>query len=426
MYQPRRLNNTAVAGFLAGGGSSGLHRSEYTVVGAAVFQVAAAEPLAEDGQTVVSAEAWSLLQRQQQRRRERGDASCGEWLGQRIGGGGGAGEHWLVTGRRLGAPPAQPAKTRPPPLQQQQRQQQEEGKDEEGGEKEEDFAALVSHTFRRMDATSSGSVSYHLFLKWWKARAAEAGESGKLSDSLLQSSREAFLRHDVDQSGGLDETELSALLQELQLQRYLERPPLPSKPSRKPRPEEEAVPSPEPAAQLITTSHLSTAQANAAAAMLGTMVPGAIRYRLGELAPPAWQLASVSEFRYVTVLFARLKGVQFGSGGGRSAAAAAAVGDGGDGGGGAGDQLRAGVRALQRCVGLIQAALHEHEGAFMRFSVDDKGSVVLGVHGLPPRSHENDPERGVLTALSICRSIDQVRASWVSDAPWASATTPRV
>ena len=61
---------------------------------------------------------------------------------------------------------------------------------------------------------------------------------------------------------------------------------------------------------------------------------------------------------------------------------------------------------MQAIVKLIQGSIVEQGGDFMRFSVDDKGAVVLGVFGLPP-SHENDPERGTLAAIDLCKRLSE-------------------
>ena len=48
-----------------------------------------------------------------------------------------------------------------------------------------------------------------------------------------------------------------------------------------------------------------------------------------------------------------------------------------------------------------QMAVYQYEGSINKFLMDDKGSTLLAVFGLPPLSHEDDATRGVLAALSI-------------------------
>jgi class 3 adenylate cyclase len=140
------------------------------------------------------------------------------------------------------------------------------------------------------------------------------------------------------------------------------------------------------------------------------VVPGAVRNRLLEFTPNT--IPNVSEFRFgnlrlptnafqrtvricrrlpqcavcgvvrhVTVLFIRLLGLDFSKG-------------------------ISELKRVQDIVQMIQRLIYTHDGNFMRFSVDDKGAGILGVFGLPP-SHEDDPERGVMCALDICRQVKE-------------------
>lgn len=49
----------------------------------------------------------------------------------------------------------------------------------------------------------------------------------------------------------------------------------------------------------------------------------------------------------------------------------------------------------------VQTAVYQFEGSVNKFLMDDKGSTLIAVFGLPPLSHEDDATRGVLAALSI-------------------------
>ncbi|MBT6178182.1 MAG: AAA family ATPase [Deltaproteobacteria bacterium] len=55
----------------------------------------------------------------------------------------------------------------------------------------------------------------------------------------------------------------------------------------------------------------------------------------------------------------------------------------------------------QKIVQDVQEVVFGFEGAINKLSIDDKGVSVLAVFGLPPHSHEADPERGVRAALEI-------------------------
>lgn len=63
---------------------------------------------------------------------------------------------------------------------------------------------------------------------------------------------------------------------------------------------------------------------------------------------------------------------------------------------------------LQRGVAAMQQQLYKYGGEVRQFLVDDKGSVLIGVFGLPPESHEDDGVRALLAALSISKELDAV------------------
>ena len=56
---------------------------------------------------------------------------------------------------------------------------------------------------------------------------------------------------------------------------------------------------------------------------------------------------------------------------------------------------------LQPAVRKIQELLQRFEGSIYQFLMDDKGLVMIGIFGLPPRAHEDDPLRGVRAAVAI-------------------------
>jgi class 3 adenylate cyclase len=133
---------------------------------------------------------------------------------------------------------------------------------------------------------------------------------------------------------------------------------------------------------------LTEAEADMVADQIKVVVPEAVHAHLTDLQPGA--IPTIAEFRSVTVLFSRLTGLDYSRG-------------------------RSELQKVQRIVRLIQETIYKHAGQLMRFSVDDKGAVVLGVFGLPP-SNQDDPERGVLAAMEYCKAItagdfDGVRAT---------------
>ena len=60
---------------------------------------------------------------------------------------------------------------------------------------------------------------------------------------------------------------------------------------------------------------------------------------------------------------------------------------------------------MDKMLKTAQHAIYKFEGSLNKFLLDDKGSTLVGVFGLAPLSHEDDPARGVLCALQICADI---------------------
>jgi hypothetical protein len=72
---------------------------------------------------------------------------------------------------------------------------------------------------------------------------------------------------------------------------------------------------------------------------------------------------------------------------------------------------RAQVDLLQvhKALFTMQSILFHYEGVVRQFLVDDKGTVFIGVFGVPPYSHEDDCVRGIQAALEISSSLDQMQ-----------------
>lgn len=104
-------------------------------------------------------------------------------------------------------------------------------------------------------------------------------------------------------------------------------------------------------------------------------IPGAIINRL-----TAGQSSWIAELRRVTVLFINLPGV---------------------------DQ-DTGLESAQDIARLIQRSVYHYEGSINKINVDDKGITIVAALGLPPFSHEDDPARGVQSALMIRRELTRL------------------
>eukprot|EP01083_Nonionella_stella_P082342 227281_1 len=53
----------------------------------------------------------------------------------------------------------------------------------------------------------------------------------------------------------------------------------------------------------------------------------------------------------------------------------------------------------------LQTTIYKYQGSLNKFLVDDKGSTVMAVFGLPPVAHKNDAERAVMAALDLRKNF---------------------
>ncbi len=104
-------------------------------------------------------------------------------------------------------------------------------------------------------------------------------------------------------------------------------------------------------------------------------VPAAVKARLG-----AGDTSWVAELRRVTVLFVNLPSVTHATS----------------------------LEEAQRLMHNLQTTLYQFEGSVNKLSVDDKGVTLIGVMGLPPLAHEDDPQRGLLAALELHATLKQL------------------
>ena len=60
---------------------------------------------------------------------------------------------------------------------------------------------------------------------------------------------------------------------------------------------------------------------------------------------------------------------------------------------------------IQSVIMAIQKSIYKYEGSLNKFLVDDKGSNVIAVFGVPPLAHYDDATRGLLSALKLLRKM---------------------
>ncbi|MCA9050583.1 MAG: AAA family ATPase, partial [Planctomycetaceae bacterium] len=91
----------------------------------------------------------------------------------------------------------------------------------------------------------------------------------------------------------------------------------------------------------------------------------------------AGQDAWLSELRRVTVLFVNLRGINH----------------------------ETPLGTAQNAARSLQEAVYRYEGSVNKFSVDEKGTTLVAVFGLPPLTHADDAARGVGAALAIQQTL---------------------
>lgn len=64
-----------------------------------------------------------------------------------------------------------------------------------------------------------------------------------------------------------------------------------------------------------------------------------------------------------------------------------------------------GLSHIQAVIETVQKSVYMHEGSLNKLLMDDKGSTLIVVFGLPPMSHQDDATRAILTAFSMSREL---------------------
>lgn len=66
------------------------------------------------------------------------------------------------------------------------------------------------------------------------------------------------------------------------------------------------------------------------------------------------------------------------------------------------------VNHIHAVLKAVQKAVYKYEGSLNKFLMDDKGSTLIAIFGLPPLAHEDDAVRGVLGAQAIITALHQL------------------
>ncbi len=63
------------------------------------------------------------------------------------------------------------------------------------------------------------------------------------------------------------------------------------------------------------------------------------------------------------------------------------------------------MTSIQAATMMVQKCMQQHSGSFLQFRCDEKGFVSICAFGLPGKTHEDDPSRGVRAALHLIESL---------------------
>ena len=72
------------------------------------------------------------------------------------------------------------------------------------------------------------------------------------------------------------------------------------------------------------------------------------------------------------------------------------------------------LQMVHEIIFTVQTAVYFYEGSINKFLMDDKGSTLIAVFGLPPLAHEDDPLRGLFCAMQICTELRKRRGLYPS------------
>lgn len=123
---------------------------------------------------------------------------------------------------------------------------------------------------------------------------------------------------------------------------------------------------------LLIKNSISVAQFEKIKPQILTYVPAALKPYI-EIGQEKW----ASELRRVTTLFISL-GIDLSDA-----------------------KTDSGLQRIQNVIKTVQRCVYMYEGSLNKLLMDDKGSTLIVVFGLPPACHQNDAVRGIQTAFLL-------------------------
>lgn len=71
-------------------------------------------------------------------------------------------------------------------------------------------------------------------------------------------------------------------------------------------------------------------------------------------------------------------------------------------------QSQEGLERIQIVIETVQKLVYSNQGSLNKFLMDDKGSTLIVLFGLPPMAHQDDPVRAVLTAHNLVKTLKKI------------------
>jgi len=67
-----------------------------------------------------------------------------------------------------------------------------------------------------------------------------------------------------------------------------------------------------------------------------------------------------------------------------------------------------GLKRIQLVIETVQKCVYKYQGSLNKLLMDDKGSTLIVIFGLPPMAHQDDPVRATLTAIDLIKDLKAI------------------
>ena len=67
-----------------------------------------------------------------------------------------------------------------------------------------------------------------------------------------------------------------------------------------------------------------------------------------------------------------------------------------------------GLKRIQLVIETVQKCVYKYQGSLNKLLMDDKGSTLIVIFGLPPMAHQDDPVRATLTAIDLIQDLKEI------------------